>query len=173
MLPDPITLAYLAGMIDGDGYITITRGHHKGKLYHAPQIGIAGTRREPHDLAASIWGGTVSCYEPKIAGHRPQFQWSRTGAVAAAAIEAIQPYLRIKCDHADLALELWGHLEDGRYSVNDPFPWLPADYDPIAHREQMRAAMIELNQSRRRLRSNRLLDGVEHNGFPRGQHADQ
>lgn len=166
MPPDPLTLAYLAGMIDGDGYVTITRSSHKGKLYHAPQIGIAGTRREPHDLAASIWGGTVSCYKPKIAGHRPQFQWSRTGAFAAAAIEAIQPYLRVKYEQAELALDLWEHREDGRFSIDDPFPWFPADYDPIAHREQMRAAMIDLNQSRRRLRSGRLLDGVTHDAMP-------
>ena len=150
---DPLVLAYLAGMIDGDGYISITRNQ---RLYFAPQIGIAGTRREPHDLAASLWGGAVSVYQPKIAGHRPQFQWSRVGSQAADAIAAIQPFLRVKAEQAELALELWHQLEEGRLSAEDPFPWLAATYDPVAHRELMRAEMIDLNQSRRRLRQRKV-----------------
>ena len=63
-MTDQTTLAYLAGMIDGDGYISITRSVRNGNEYFGPQVGIAGTRREPHDLAASIWGGVVSTYKP-------------------------------------------------------------------------------------------------------------
>lgn len=87
--PTATEAAYLAGMIDGDGFITITRSVRAGKVYHGPAIGIAGTRRQPHDLAASLWGGTVSRYVPTNPQHRPQFQWSRQGAVAAQAILAI------------------------------------------------------------------------------------
>jgi hypothetical protein len=164
---EPTTLAYLAGMIDGDGYITINRSKRGPYVYHGPQIGIAGTRREPHDLAASIWGGSVGCFRPTNPRHRAQFQWTRQGAVAVAAIEALKPYLRIKLQHAELALELWAHLEEGR--AEDPFPWFSPNYEPIQARDAMRAEMIGLNQSRNRLRrqeAGRLLDGIEHNGFP-------
>lgn len=143
-------LAYLAGMIDGDGYITINRSQRGKYLYHAPQIGIAGTRREPHDLAASFWGGKVRAYVPHNSTHRPQFQWSRQGSSAAEVIAAIQPYLRIKSDHAALALELWEHIELGK--SDDPFPWFFPDYDPLAARDAMRDDMIDINQSRNRLR---------------------
>lgn len=162
MQPDQLTLAYLAGMIDGDGYISITRSRHKGRIYFGPQIGIAGTRREPHDLAASIWGGKI--YEYRNGIHRPQFQWSRVGATAATAIAQIHPYLRIKADHADLALELWQHLEDGR--CEDPFPWFSATYDPIAVRHDMREQMIALNQSRKKVKAGALLDGREWRELP-------
>src|SRR4051794_34294615 len=100
-------------MVDGDGFISIHRSRRGRVIYHAPQIGIAGTRREPHDLAASIWGGSVYCYRPKNSGHLPQYQWSRQGRAAVAAIEAIEPYLLIKREQAWLALHLWWHLEDG------------------------------------------------------------
>lgn len=80
-------MAYMAGMIDGDGYISITRSVRNGKEYFAPQVGIGGTRREPHDLAASIWGGKVSIYKPKNPNHRMQFQWSRVGESAVAVTE--------------------------------------------------------------------------------------
>lgn len=147
------TLAYLAGMIDADGYITINRSRRGKYLYHAPQVGIAGTRREPHDLAASIWGGNVGCYHPKNPLHLPQYQWSRQGSSAVMVIEAIFPYLLVKADQAVLALELWQHTEDGRSS--DPFPWFSPNYNPIPERDSMRCQMIELNQSRSRVRRGR------------------
>lgn len=171
-MTDPTVLAYLAGIIDADGYITINRSQRGSYLYHAPQVGIAGTRREPHDLAASIWGGNVGCYSPKIAGYLPQFQWSRQGSSAVGVILAIQPFLRIKKEQATLALELWDHIELGK--MDDPFPWCLPDYDPRQARDEMRAEMIDLNLSRSRLRkarAGRLLDGREHNDLPwRVQH---
>lgn len=159
-MADDLTLAYLAGVIDSDGYISIVRSERKGAVYHGPQIGISGTRRQPHDLAASIWGGSVSLYHPKNPLHRGQFQWSRQGAVAATAIEAILPFLRIKEDQALLALEVWENIENGRW--DDPFPWFGPSYDPIIVRDAMRQQMIDINQSRNRAgkkAAGRLLDG--------------
>ncbi len=142
-------LAYLAGMIDGDGYISITRSCRRGRLYFAPQVGIAGTRREPHDFAASIWGGKVSCYFPRNPLHRPQFQWSRVGASAVLVIEAIRPYLLVKERHAELAIELFEHVTCSK--SDDPFPWFSPCYDSVAEMERMRSEMISLNQSRNRV----------------------
>lgn len=161
------TLAYLAGMIDGDGYISITRSVRKGKEYFGAQVGIAGTRREPHDLAASIWGGKVSEYAPANPHHRPQFQWSRVGESAVIVIEAIYPYLLVKKEHAELAVELHELVLNTR--TDDPFPWFGPDYDPIPEMRTLRERMIEANQSRNKVGKKaaaRLLDGVEHNAFP-------
>ena len=130
------TLAYLAGMIDGDGYISITRSTAKGKDYFAAQVGIAGTRREPHDLAASLFGGAVYCYRPANPRHRPQFQWQRMGKAAVPVIEAVLPYLLIKADHALLALELQEHVAE--CTAEDPFPWFSPSYDPITAMRRMR-----------------------------------
>lgn len=163
----PITLAYLAGMIDGDGYISITRSVRDDKEYFGAQVGIAGTRREPHDLAASLWGGVVSCYEPANPNHRAQFQWSRVGASAVVVIEAIYPYLLIKKEHAELAIALHEQVVFSR--DDDPFPWYGPDYDPLVLMRKMRDEMIDINQSRSRIgkkSAGRLLDGVEHNGVP-------
>lgn len=146
---DEITLAYLAGVIDSDGFISITRGRHGGKLYHAAIVGIAGTRSEPHDLAASLWGGKVHAYTPKNPRHRIVFQWSRTGDQAHHVIGLLLPYLRVKIDQAWLAIELQEHVLAGR--GDDPFPWFSPDYDPIPYRDELRAEVVEvLNQDRRR-----------------------
>lgn len=166
-MADPTTLAYLAGMIDGDGYITITRSVRAGKEYFGAQVGIAGTRPEPHQLAASIWGGVVSRYEPANPNHRAQYQWQRMGASAVVAIQAIYPYLLIKKEHAELALELHDYVCEAR--SEDPFPWFGPNFDPLARMRAMRDEMIAMNQSRNRVgkkAAGRLLDGDQLDGFP-------
>ena len=148
MTTDPLTLAYLAGVIDSDGYITITRASRKGKLYFAASVGITGTRRQPHDLAASVWGGNVYQHVPKNPRHRTQFVWCRQGETAAGIITDVLPFLRVKEDHAWLALECQELVVLGR--LEDPYPWYGPNYDPTAELEEMRDEMITvLNQDRR------------------------
>ena len=168
MAADPLVLAYLAGVIDSDGYITIHRSTRNGKTYHAARIGISGTSREPHDLAASLWGGTVSTYTPKDSTHRAQFQWSRTGDAAAEIIAAVEPYLRVKAEHAYLALSLQEHVVMGRGA--DPFPWFGPDYDPSREREGLRTDISAL-MTRGRKAAGRLLDGRTWNEMPGGNVA--
>jgi hypothetical protein len=137
-------------------------------MYFGPQVGISGTRRAPHDLAASLWGGKVYRYEPKNKSHRSQYQWSRVGASAVVVLELIEPFLLIKRDNANLAIQLWEHVQQMR--TDDPFPWFGPNYDPIECANEMREEMIELNQSRNRVGktvAGRLLDDLEWNELPR------
>lgn len=151
-MPERTDLAYLAGVIDSDGYITIHRSTRNGITYYAARIGVAGTRRQPHDLAASLWGGSVSYYQAKNPRHRGQFQWSRTGDAAWAAITDVRPFLRVKVEQARLAIELQEHIWGGR--GDDPYPWMTPDYDPRPVCEELRAEVVnELNQDRRASRT--------------------
>ena len=156
---EPTSLAYLAGVIDSDGFITINKSVRAGKLYFGAVIGISGTRTQPHELAASLWGGKVCRYEPKNPRHRVQFQWSRQGDAAVAPISAVLPYLRVKVEQARIALEAQEHIVCGR--GGDPYPWMSPAYnsddDLCALRDEI---VYALNQGRR-------IDGREHNGYPR------
>lgn len=145
---EPLILSYLAGMIDADGYISIQRSQHGKFQYFGPKLGIAGTRREPHDLASSLWGGKVSIYYPENPQHLPQYQWSRQGLVAARAIEEILPYLRIKTDQALSALELWTLLQDAK--AEDPFPWFGSDFKYLDRANALKEEVIDLNRARNR-----------------------
>jgi len=155
-------LAYLAGVIDSDGYITINRSTRNGVVYFGAVIGVSGTRRQPHDLAASLWGGKVGYHQPKNPRHRGQFLWSRQGKAAATAILEVMPYLRIKVDQAWLALELNEHVLSGQ--GDDPFPWFSPDYDPRPYREDLVTSMRSLNQSRKA--AGRELDGRTWDEYP-------
>lgn len=145
---EPLTLAYLAGVIDSDGHITVHKSTRKGVAYYCARVGIAGTRRQPHDLAASYWGGTVSRYVPENSRHRAQFQWSRSGDAALGICYELLPYLRIKEPQAWLAIDVQEHVIAGRGP--DPYPWFAPDYDPTADLDRMRDEVVQiLNQGRR------------------------
>lgn len=135
---DPLVLAYLAGVVDSDGYITITRTPRAQSTYYAARIGIAGTRSASHELAAKTFGGTVRCYDNR--DNRPQYQWHRVGPAAAVAIEAVAPFLRVKREQAVLALRLQLHVSAGEQSI-----------EALAEREAMHQSMVlDLNEWRRR-----------------------
>lgn len=153
---DPLVLAYMAGVIDSDGYITIHRSTRRGVSYYAARIGVAGTRREPHDLAASLWGGSVGYYQPKNERHRGQFQWSRTGDAAYGAISDVLSFLRVKRPQAMAALELQEHVWHGR--GDDPFPWMTPDYDPASYRVELRDEVVQMLNRGRRLDGRRTWD---------------
>ena len=144
-MSDDLTLAYLAGVIDSDGYITVHRSTRRSVVYYAARIGITGTRREPHDIAASLWGGTVSQHTPRNSRHRLQYQWSRTGDAAVPIIEAVRPFLRVKRAQADIALEVQEHVVDAR--AEDPFPWFGPDYDCRVRLAELRTDVVAAMRS--------------------------
>lgn len=133
-----LDLAYLAGVVDADGYVTATRSVRRQGSYFGAQVGITGSRREPHDLAATTFGGNVSIHRP--AAGRPQFHWQLNGSRTVAVIRALRPFLRIKRAQADLAIELqeWlDHATAARREAGDPYPHMPAGYDPTASLNEM------------------------------------
>lgn len=137
MQTDSTDLAYLAGVIDADGYVTATRSRHGGRVYFGAQVGITGSCSAPHTLAAQIFGGNVSHHQPTRdrAHHRTQYHWQRGGSRAVPVITAVLPYLRVKYERARLVLELQEHVDWIRETRrdDDPFPWMPAGYDPNQH----------------------------------------
>lgn len=118
--PD-VDLAYLAGVLDSDGHITIGVSVRADKRYYGANVGIAGTSRESHDLAASVFGGSVRRYSPRgnRRGHKPVYQWSRWGSPALAVVTAVQPYLRVKARHAQIVLDFWEQSAVGEWTLGE------------------------------------------------------
>lgn len=162
-------LAYLAGIIDADGYIIIARsmkangGRAKPNIYHNLKTGIAGTRTEPHDLAQSLFGGNVQCYMPKNKAHRPQYQWSLQGPSAKAFLLAILPYLRVKRRHGELGLQFQALMEHqvAAYRIEQKPPYRVTG-EMRADRDRLWREIGKIQLPRK----GRLVDGIEHNAFP-------
>lgn len=160
-----IDLAYLAGVVDADGYVTATASTHKGRKYFGAQVGITGSRREPHDLAVSIFGGKVSSYRPNRdrAHHLTQHHWQINGRKAVPIIQALLPYLRIKAHRAQLVLMLQEQVDLLREfrEMGDPAPWMPANWDPTP---SLMAMVEEIRETG--VRAGRELDGRTWDQYP-------
>ena len=93
-----VTLAYAAGIVDGEGYVGIKRASHKNRYtkgYHA-RIQVRMCERGPLDLLARLFGGSVRHERPQCLMHRELFAWEISNAKAESAIRRLMPFLLIK-----------------------------------------------------------------------------
>lgn len=97
-------LAYAAGFFDGEGHIQIRRHSKRGSYMLA--ISAVQATENPLQLFVNGFGGTL---KRRLIPYRNTFRvlwtWQCSSASAQDALEAMLPYLRVKRDEADLALE--------------------------------------------------------------------
>jgi hypothetical protein len=146
-------LAYLAGCIDCDGFITLTarrssKRRKDGSLgpthrYCIAIIGLGQITPLIPRLMQATFGGTVAEYDyPDRPRSRTSYGWQITNAQAAIAIRAMRPYLRLKTEQADLVLafvERQGQFPRGKR--------LPEG--ETEQREAMSQRVVALNHGRR------------------------
>lgn len=109
MPTDPPTLAYLAGLLDGEGTVGINRVKSaKAKNpSHFPHLMIANSY-EPVVRWLGEIGGSVDVHRPSThkSNWKTSYRWRLHGKNAETFVRAVRPYLRIKHEQADVILEL-------------------------------------------------------------------
>lgn len=110
---EPVTLAYIAGLVDGEGTITIQKLGRKGTEEYSVQVSVAQKDRAILDwlkatfacghIAVQKRSGGLLAGRPMLTGF--MHQWMATASLGTQIIRAIQPYLRIKHRHAEIVLE--------------------------------------------------------------------
>lgn len=96
--------AYLAGLIDGEGCIHLDT---PGRTYRARvSIGMSAPALALLTELQATWGGTIYCARPATSRWAAAYTWHLTGDPAAALLTAVRPFLRLKQQQADLALEV-------------------------------------------------------------------
>lgn len=124
--PAPMTadLAYLAGLLDGEGTITLERSSNP-RAFRAPLVSISSTDRELVDAALSIAGaGWVQTKKRAAQAHWKQgYEYRVKNAAAIELLGKLRPYLRCpaKVHRADMLLHEYGELtkRNGRYSEQE------------------------------------------------------
>lgn len=107
------TLAYFAGAIDADGFISIQRTIRKvGKryatapTYYTAKVGFTGTADPSvQEMLKATFGGSVYTHRPKNKAHKPWHSWQATNQKTKACLMAVRKYLISKRGQADLTLE--------------------------------------------------------------------
>jgi len=114
-------IAYLAGIVDGEGSIMIRKSTYrsKNKKYgdcvnpsYSPRVGIKNICKNPLLLMKNVFGGHVSkekrLYQSKSGFKRKNLMWiyNAEHRIAYKICEALFPYLMIKREQAKKIFEL-------------------------------------------------------------------
>lgn len=94
-------LAYLAGLVDGEGCITITLVR---KRYHMVQLRIANTDPRMTRWLQSNFGGGVTIENRQNARWKVRYTWCVGARAAEPILRAVLPHLLLKRDQAEIAL---------------------------------------------------------------------
>lgn len=113
--------AYLAGLIDGEGTITLTR-RNSGQLPQ-PQVSIANNNLELLIWVKKVIGsGSISTKKPKSSSHNIAYAWQvATAGPCLRLLDEIRPYLVVKKQQADLLLTRYKAVtpRNGRYTQTE------------------------------------------------------
>lgn len=95
-------MAYVAGLIDGDGNICV----RKGSIKNLPLIQFHNSVKSLPIYLNKLFGGTVACDKPKKEGYKPIWKWMLQGKEGCVNfIEKVEEYLVLKKDSAQLLME--------------------------------------------------------------------
>lgn len=145
---DPAILGYAAGIVDGEGYIGISTAfdvRKSRKLSHFVRLVIVNTDPRLPGWFADRFGGAIAVsHSGRKKRWKPRCSWAIHGERAEKFIEAIRPYLVIKGEQADIALEM---RRIGRHrgggSGHGPGPLLD---DIVEQREHLKQKIHLLNK---------------------------
>jgi hypothetical protein len=108
------TIAYLAGVIDSDGCITIKRRRVKTAAQWNMQasIFVRQITDEAVTLLADTFGGRINKRPSGTPGGRDLYHWELDRIKAVAAAKKLLPYLRIKRRQAQILIEFGSFMAD-------------------------------------------------------------
>ena len=101
-----IDIAYMAGIFDGEGCISIGKHQRRKNWNPTYSLKISVVMCNPYipKLFQMAFGGRIDCYE-RVGYKLPHWNWHLDSKNTIPFLEAIMPYLRLKRDEARLALE--------------------------------------------------------------------
>ncbi len=106
-----ISLPYLAGFVDGEGYLALARIRRSGRNpEYCVRLVIYNTCREILEHVQQSWGGTLSAAGQRHPAWKPAYALIWTNAAASALLRDLAPYLQIKARQASLLLGYQDHI---------------------------------------------------------------
>lgn len=88
-----IELAYIAGLVDGEGSVTLCR-QHKTDQFRTPTLSLTNTDKGLVDLMKQAFGGSIRKQKAYKEHHLPAWVWSCVYNRALFACTVLLPYLR-------------------------------------------------------------------------------
>lgn len=112
-------VAYIAGIIDGEGTITLSKVR-KSAQFRAPVVSVSSTTLEILEYLKSHFGGSIVKHKVYQKHHKQSWSWKLDYTRAVKLCEAILPYLLEpeKRRRAMLLIDVYGRVtsRNGKYS---------------------------------------------------------
>lgn len=136
-------LAYMAGLVDGEGWIGIVSYRRGERTYHRLDVAVNMVDPRPILWVVDTFGGVFRRFEAQKVEWSPVFRVVLTARKAAAMLEAIRPYMKVKGEVVDLALQFDETLMSNRgfgRSLSESV---------VAQREDLKQRISVMNHLRR------------------------
>lgn len=137
----PTQVAYLAGIIDGEGSIYIGNfscNAKTGSPYFQTNIQVTNTSKELIDWLEDTFGGLVSKRTPRQMAKNSTKQawvWTASGDRVTHICELITPYLICKKRHAEIMLKMRATYTNERHAKKGNQGLIPLDAELIQLRQ--------------------------------------
>lgn len=105
-----LQIAYLAGIIDGEGSIGLysKRPSDKDRHYVTLQLSVVNTSKPLMKwLSANVPVGNVGRKAGPKTNHKEIFHWTASSSKAVEVLRLVLPYLVVKKAQAEVVIELW------------------------------------------------------------------
>lgn len=116
-------IAYIAGIIDGEGCIAITRRKLKrvktNNWYYQPQVIVGNTNRKLVYFCVDCYGGWIATFKRHNPNWSTIYHWKITGDEMKCLLSDIIPYLIVKRKQAKLVLLFPKYQRNGRKERTD------------------------------------------------------
>jgi len=97
-------LAYLAGIIDGEGCIAVSKQWRNNRWQYRLQLSITSTSEILKDWLETTFGGFVWSTNPRSSNRSTMLHWTASGNRCQQLLKMVLPYLKVKKPQAELAL---------------------------------------------------------------------
>ena len=142
----PTELAYMAGIIDGEGCITAVANTKRGRSYYNAHMSVMTTDRCLADWIQTRFGGIV-CTRPTPILHptwKVRFEWHMYKHGMDIFIPQLLPYLIIKHKHAEKMLEFRETFGASKTGHTHPLP-----DDIVNQRKKLYEELKSMNRNRK------------------------
>lgn len=151
--------AWQAGIVDGEGCLTLGRQIRKGRPSPAfrESVTVSNTDKRLLEPFHSMWGGTLYRHEEKRAQWSTAYTWHCSVSQVKAFLLFIRPYLRGKRAQADLLLLfIYNKKSFKRRSLGQGFGSAPLSAAEVRFREGLWNEIRLLNSKGRFSRNQRI-----------------
>lgn len=102
-----MSLAYLAGLFDGEGCISASCNQGQRRRYVVLAVAVGMTHPAGPTAFRDAFGGQLRIKSSCQRNERPQLVWRcKGGRIVSEVLTALRPYLQVKALEADIALAL-------------------------------------------------------------------